>query len=455
MNKLLKYINNFFTKGNERSIKAKKNTLYMFFIQGVSMLISLLLVPMTLDYVDPTTYGVWITLSSMIVWIRVLDIGINNGLRNKLTQAFANKDFKTAKKYVSTTYAMLTMIFIPIMVVLLFFVPIIDWYRLLNLPHADVKGLAIAIAIVISQFCLNFILSTINIILVSDQNPASAKFRSLIQQIVSLIIIFILIQTTKGSLVNLCAGLCIAPLVVVLIFNITLFTGKYKSISPTFKCVDFKLAPSLLSIGLKFFIIQIGFIVQYQISNFLILRYYGPEDVTSYNIAFKYFNTLYTIWIILISPIWAATSDAITKGEYSWVKNTIKKYTQLIVLFILLYFLMLLMSTFIYDLWLGEKIIVPVNFSFWIMMYNIVICFGAIYINVLNGAGILKVQTISSIFSPIVFILTFIVLNKMGFSVIAVPIAGILSSFNGLFFAPIQCYSIFFRNKRDSRFLFK
>lgn len=419
----------------------------MLFIQGASMLIGLLLVPMTLGYVDSSTYGVWLTLSSMVVWIRVLDIGINNGLRNKLTQALANNDYISARKYVSTTYAMLTMIFIPIMVVLLLFVPIIDWCELLKLPNIDVKGLSIAIAIIIAQFCLNFILSTINIILVSDQNPASANFRNLIQQIISLIVIYILTQTAKGSLVNLCAGLCIAPLFVALVFNITLFTGKYKNISPSFIFIDLKLAPSLLSVGAKFFIIQIGFIVQYQISNFLILRYYGPEDVTSYNIAFKYFNTLYTIWIILIAPLWAATTDAITKGEFTWVRNAIKKYTQLIVLFSLLFFLMLLMSTSIYQLWIGNKITVPTSFSFWIMMYNIVICFGSIYIHVLNGAGVLKVQTLCSIISPIVFLLTFLILNEMGFSVIAIPIAGIVSSFNGMFFAPIQCYSMFFRAK--------
>ena len=52
----------FFQKGNERSLKAKKNILYMLFIKGGNILIGLLLIPMTLGYVDSETYGLWIAL---------------------------------------------------------------------------------------------------------------------------------------------------------------------------------------------------------------------------------------------------------------------------------------------------------------------------------------------------------------------------------------------------------
>lgn len=449
------YIKNFFTKGDERSLKAKKNTLLMFFIQGANMLIGLLLVPLTLDYVDSTTYGIWLTLSSMILWIRVLDIGINNGLKNKLAQAFAQNDAVSAKKFVSTTYAMLALIFIPIMLILLLLVPIVDWSQLLRLPNVDVTGLSVSIGIVITYFCLNFILSTINIVLIADQSPAGANLRNLILQIVSIIIIFILTKTTKGSLVNLCIGLCLSPLVVVTFYNITLFSGKYRNIRPDFRSVDFKVAPSLLSLGAKFFIIQICFIVQYQISNFLILRYYGADDVTSYNIAFKYFNALHSIWLTIITPIWAATTDAVTKGENVWVCNVIKKYTRLFGLFSIIFIVMLLIATPVYHLWIGEKVLIPNSFSFWIMLYNIVICYGAIYINVLNGAGVLKVQTITSIFAPIIFLVSFFLLYKCGVGVISIPIAGILSSFNGLVFAPLQCYLIFIKGRKGNGVLYK
>ena len=53
-NSLYKY----FTTGHQRSVKAKKNIIASFFIRGASILISLLLVPLIINYINPSRYGV-------------------------------------------------------------------------------------------------------------------------------------------------------------------------------------------------------------------------------------------------------------------------------------------------------------------------------------------------------------------------------------------------------------
>ena len=57
-------------------------------------MIYLLLVPITLGYLNPYEYGVWLTLNSILVWFNSFDIGLGNGLRNKLTIALAENDLK-------------------------------------------------------------------------------------------------------------------------------------------------------------------------------------------------------------------------------------------------------------------------------------------------------------------------------------------------------------------------
>ena len=209
-------IKKYFQGGSERTVKAKKNVLYMVVYKGVSILARLLLVPMTINYVDSENYGIWLTLSSMIAWMSFFDIGINNGLKNKLTEALARKDYMLGQKYVSTTYAILALIFIPLMLIFLFVVPFIPWESLLNISPKYGSSLVVAICILVVYFCLNFILSTINVVMMADQQPAEASLRSLVQQLVSLAIIYILTITTSGSLVNLCLALCASPLIVVL-----------------------------------------------------------------------------------------------------------------------------------------------------------------------------------------------------------------------------------------------
>lgn len=72
--------------------------------KGGTILISLILVPMTLSYLNPYEYGIWLTLSSTLAWIYTFDIGLGNGLRNKLTEALALNDLKLARIYVSTSF---------------------------------------------------------------------------------------------------------------------------------------------------------------------------------------------------------------------------------------------------------------------------------------------------------------------------------------------------------------
>ena len=119
---MINFTKTFFNNGNTRTISMKKNVLYMFLIKGCSIFLGLFTVPLTLGYVNKETYGLWLTISSMIAWMSYFDIGINNGLKNNLAAAFATSDYELGKRLVSTTYAVLILIFIPVMFILLFVV---------------------------------------------------------------------------------------------------------------------------------------------------------------------------------------------------------------------------------------------------------------------------------------------------------------------------------------------
>ena len=98
-------------RGHQRSVKAKRNILASIFIKGISIAINLVLVPLTIDYVNPSRYGIWLTLSSIIGWFSFFDIGLTQGLRNKFAEAKTKGDDAIAQVYVSTTYAILAIIF--------------------------------------------------------------------------------------------------------------------------------------------------------------------------------------------------------------------------------------------------------------------------------------------------------------------------------------------------------
>ena len=83
---LVQRVKSFMIGGDERTQKMKRNTISMLIVKGLSILVSLAYVPLMLKAVDRADYGVLLTLTSIVHWVAMLDIGLGNGLRNSITK---------------------------------------------------------------------------------------------------------------------------------------------------------------------------------------------------------------------------------------------------------------------------------------------------------------------------------------------------------------------------------
>ena len=102
------------TKSSQRTSLLRKNILVSFLIKGWSAVVVFLMVPVTLHCLGDYKNGVWLTISSLLLWIDNMDIGLGNGLRNKLAAHLAHEETREARSLVSSTFAMLTCIIIPV-----------------------------------------------------------------------------------------------------------------------------------------------------------------------------------------------------------------------------------------------------------------------------------------------------------------------------------------------------
>ena len=118
--------------GNSRSIIVKKNIIASFFLKCISILVSLQVVPLTITYINPTKYGIWLTLSSIIAWLSYFDLGFAHGFRNRFSEAKANGNILLAKEYVSTTYAVLSVLFLSVFFIAVIINHFLDWSSILN-----------------------------------------------------------------------------------------------------------------------------------------------------------------------------------------------------------------------------------------------------------------------------------------------------------------------------------
>ena len=189
---MLQKITEFINGGNVRSVKTRKNIILSFGVKGISMIIGFLMIRIVLDYLDQVNYGIWLTLSSFLTWFTFFEIGLGSGLRNKLAEALALKNYKLAKNYVSTTYFILTIIIL--IISLLFFTLnyFIDWTLILNVDDSMSKVLNNLALIVFGLFFIQFVFKLITVILYADQRPALANSIGPLGNLISLLIIYTL-----------------------------------------------------------------------------------------------------------------------------------------------------------------------------------------------------------------------------------------------------------------------
>lgn len=443
-NKIANLLKRYLSTGHERSVRAKKNILASFLIKGCSIGISLLLVPLTINYINPSRYGIWLTLSSIVAWLSFFDIGLSQGLRNKFAEAKAKNDDKIAQIYVSTTYALLGVIFFALWIIFLISNSFLNWSDILKVDVGMESEVSILAVIIFTYFCISFVLKIITTILLADQKPAKSSLVDLLGQVFSLIFILVLVKTTEGSLIKLGVALCLSPLVVLIGANFLLFNGAYKKYKPTITSVKFSYSGSLFNLGLVFFVIQFANILQFQTANIIIARTFSTEDVTSYNIVYKYFSVLNMIFTIFLAPFWSASTEAFYKKDISWIRNGIKKYNQLNLLMILAGLVMLVFSDTIYRLWIGEgKVTITFTLSLFGFLFFNTSIFGGKYVSFLNGISALRIQFVACLISPFLYIATALILIKyFRMGVHALFLASILSNFNTFILAPLQYHKI-------------
>jgi O-antigen/teichoic acid export membrane protein len=392
-------LNRLIKSGEERSVNIKKNIIISFLIRALSLVINFSIVPLTIQYVDSVRYGIWLTLASIISWFTFFDFGMGNGLRNKLATAFAYNDHNKAKKYISTTYAIFVLIGLLVFLLFYFINPYVNWTHLLNIPSGVNEDIHLVLLIVLGTFCVQFILQLINTVLISLQQSAKAEFITLLGQVGLLITLFFLKYNVKGSLTILVVALNVAPMAILLLSSLLLYSAKLRILAPSLKYIDFRHSKGILNLGGAFFLIQIGALILYQTDNFIIAKVIGPEAVTKFNVAHKLYSVIIMAFSIIIMPYWSAFTEAFAKKDFEWITRSVKRLREIwfFIAFIVVPVFFFL-AKFLFKIWLQDAVEIDRSLSLLMAIY--VICYTCLTLNCyfLNGIGKLRVQLVLYLF---------------------------------------------------------
>ncbi len=402
---MMAFINKYLLAGSKRTIVVKKNILGSFGVKGLSILTSFILIPFTIDLLNKEKYGIWITIFSIVTWFNMMDIGLGNGFRNKFSEAIAVDKKNLAKAYIQTLYS--SMAIISGLLLMLFFIVnhFLNWYHILNIPEHFDENIDLITGIVFVLFCGQLILKNISTILLSLQKTTFSNSLIFLGNLLALILIFLFDKFYTTSLLSIAIIFMVSPIIVFSITTIIVFNNYLSEFKPSFFAIpQKKYFNELMTLGIKFFLIQITSIVMFSSSSIIISQLYGPSSVTPYNVTYQLFAAVQIVFGIIITPFWTAFTEAYAKKDYNWIKKSLKKLVLLWGIFSIGILLLWLVSPIIFKIWLGDKVIIPHQLSFQFALFSVLMTWSTIFSFFLAGIGKITISLYGAIFQCIVYI---------------------------------------------------
>ena len=389
-------------------------------------MISLLLVRLLLKYLGNYEYGLWVTISSVLAWMNMFNLGLGHGMRNKVAEAIAQNDVAAAQSYISTTYGLLTMISVGIM---LCFMPVywlVDWTQFFNVQTHTSDSVSIIVIVVFFSIAIQFVVGLVKTVLSAIHKIATAESLVLFTNILITIGVAISLYSESRSLLRIAILYAASPIIILTMSSLWLFL-RNKALLPKFSNIERDKINDVLSIGLKFFGLQIAVLILFSTDSYIIAKLFSPADVTPYNIAYKYFAVVAIMFSTIAAPFWSGVTDAFTKEDFVWIQSSIKKLMPLLMLLVPVLILIVIFSNRVYKIWLGEQMNIPILLSFTFGIYVFIGAWNAIYSTIINGIGKLNLAFYIAIFAAMINIpLSIFLAKNMQLGIVGVAWATII-----------------------------
>ncbi len=296
------------------------------FSKLIISLTGLISIPLTINYLGKEQFGLWMVVSSLVVWLQLTDFGIGNGLVNALAEANGRNNKELAFSYFTTAFYSISgiaFILLAPMVMAAFYVP---WDRVLNVNHASlVHDAKYCFTIVGIFFFVNMPLSIANKALGAYQKGYLVNITQIIASLSSLLflIIAILMKLNLLWLVTFVSASAVFG-------NILSWILLYREI-PWLK-LQLRKSPlnalrRVAQSSVPLFLFQIGALLLNQSANIILAQLGGLKMVADYNILTKFYTAIYSIGISFSSPFYPAIREAFERKEKRWISNAIKRVT--------------------------------------------------------------------------------------------------------------------------------
>jgi O-antigen/teichoic acid export membrane protein len=344
---------------DERLRRARLTTAGNAVAQGVAVATGLAAVPLTVGYLGPERYGVWVTLSSLLTWLAVTDLGLGgNALVNALAEAYGCDDRAHGRELVATAFWTLAGIGAAVLLVAGAALPWVSWRAVFNVSAAVPEAeLATALLLAVALFAVNFPASVTQAVFAGYQEGyLGATFNGLAS--LASLVALVLVARTEGGLPSLVLALYGARVAVAAGSALVLFGVLRPWLRPTPAAATRRAARRLVGLGAQYLLAQLAGIGLFQSQPLIVTRALGPEAVGVFAVAQRVLTLPLTLVQLLTLPLMPAYGEARARGDWPWIRTTLRRSVRHAVLAgVGLTLLLAAGARSLIEVWVGEALV--------------------------------------------------------------------------------------------------
>jgi O-antigen/teichoic acid export membrane protein len=370
------------TRSRHRYRRAAMNGVTSLLAKLVVLATTLITVPLTYRYLGTERYGLWMTITSVVLFLGFADFGVGNGVTASIAKADGTDSREAAQRSVSCGFYLLTMIAVCLVLVFAAFYQFIPWPHLFGTKTALASQEAgPASAVLLLCTALNMPLGIVLRIQLGYQEGYIGDLWNAAGNLLALFVIFLVVHL-KGNLPMLVCAVAGAPLLATAINGILQFFYVRPWIRPRFSLFESKAALQLASVGGLFFLQQCFGLIYYVTDNIVISREMGAAQVAHYAVLQRIFS-IGLVAQYFMMPLWPAIAEAVVRRDYAWARRTARRA----ILFSLVTgaicgTVLLLISGFVMKRWSGVDLgpidALRIGFAVWVVMVGFIAAMNAI-----------------------------------------------------------------------------
>jgi O-antigen/teichoic acid export membrane protein len=359
--------------GRERYRRASVTAAASLIQKALTIVISFVSVPLTVHYLGPERYGVWLTISSLLVWMAMTDFGLSgNALVNVLSEAHGRDDRQAAREYASSTVWALIAVAAFLAIVTIASFPFIPWSSVFRVSTVPVHELSLACALTLAFFIIGLPLSVQYSIYSAYQDGFLSNAWGIAMN-VSTLVALVIVTRFHGGLPQLVLALSGTRAFLGLISVYYVFFKRYRWLLPVPSAVRWHCVRRLFKLGAKYFMIQLGALGIYQSQPMIITQLLGPAKVMIFVVAQKIITLPMDVIYMVTAPLIPAFGEAKARNHWKWIHGAYRNATLAsLAAGVPVMVAIALVAKPLIRVWAGPAAVPDTSLILWLSLYNLI-----------------------------------------------------------------------------------